>query len=199
MALSDFDSPDAWRLDLDNRWPERASLKRLVSDTLVQHCEASELRGTVRFLELGPGDGELLLLLQQRCPKADFAAADIQPTLLEFVAARAERPVTCVTADLSQAWSTLPGPYDVIYTMQAMHDLGGEAPLRHVYSEAFARLTPGGLLLNADFVQPMAHDDPDRPRRFPVTTHLELMRSVGFTHTWSAGEAGTLACVCATA
>ena len=109
MALSDFDSPDAWRLDLDNRWPERASLKRLVSDTLVQHCEASELRGTVRFLELGPGDGELLLLLQQRCPKADFAAADIQPTLLEFVAARAERPVTCVTADLSQAWSTLPG------------------------------------------------------------------------------------------
>lgn len=197
MALRDFDSPAAWRQDLDNRWPERVTIKRLVTSVLAQ-CGLTGDRGSPQFLELGPGDGELLGLLQSECPNAEFTAADIEPALLEFVAERAARHVACVTADLAKPWTPLKGPFDVIYTMQAMHDLGGEAALRHAYNEAFARLVPGGLLLNADFVQPMVQDNPAHPRRFPVPTHLELLRSIGFARAWCEGEAGALACICAT-
>ena len=193
MALGDFEAPSAWRQDLDRRWPERAVIKSLVVETLKQVC-ASE---RPKLLELGPGDGELLVQLQARYANASFTAADIEPSLLQHLSARVLRPVATVEINLSESWSKLGGPFDAIYSVQMLHDLGGEEALRDAYLKARASLAPGRLLLNADFVEPFVNDDPARPRRIDVETHRRLLWEADFVDSRCVGEVGGMACVCA--
>ena len=61
MPLNDFDTPTAWRIDLDERWPERLAIKQAVLDRLSQHvAERESAKRPLRVLELGVGDTEML-------------------------------------------------------------------------------------------------------------------------------------------
>ena len=136
MPLEDFAVPSDWIRDLDNRWPERVALKTYLVDELFHHIAAK--RGTPRILELGIGDGDLLLQLYDKFPTAKFVAVDIKPVLLEFVAERFDSSarVTFIEQDLSaNQWSAVGGGFDVIYTLQSFHDLGGRAELSNSYQQ----------------------------------------------------------------
>ena len=190
MALSEFDSPEAWRRDLDARWPERAEVRV----EMVRILKAHVRREDASLLELGAGDGELMAQVGSALPDARLVAVDREPSLLRHTVERIPR-VQTTELDLNGAWVGLDPGFDAVYSLQTLHDLGGLAELRRVYARAVSLLAPGGLLLNADFSSPQAHDDPDNPRRFPAGVHAALMRELGLREVRSHGSHGLLMCV----
>ena len=94
-------------------------------------------------------------------------------------------------------WMDGLAPIHAAYTLQTLHDLGGLDALRAVYQQLFSLISPGGLLINADFVVPFSKDRPDKPRRFPVDTHRMLLTAIGFTAFTCEGHEGKMACMSA--
>jgi len=200
MPLEDFAVPTDWIVDLDQRWPERVALKTFIVDKLCEHIAAAS--DSPRILELGIGDGDLMLQLYDQFPAAEFVAVDIKPVLLDFVGERFDRSarVTFVEQDLSaDQWTAVGNGFDVIYSLQSFHDLGGEEALSNSYQRCLDRLAPNGMMLNTDFVEPMPQDDPQRPRRFAPDVHIRMLTSLGFREAKMLKRVGQLACLSARA
>ncbi len=174
-------------------------MKRSVLDALTVHLRG--LTDPPRVLELGIGTGELLVELTRLHPQARWVAVDVNPALIQFARDRLHHTaVDFVQQDLREApWSDQIGSgFDGVYSLQSFHDLGGRDTLRSVYAQIASALAPGGLLLNADFIVPMPHDDPDNPRRFSIEEHTELLRDSGFDDIRTVAVSGMLGCIAAT-
>lgn len=227
MALSDFtgtDYIDAWTEDLDLKWPERAAMADCVVGTVVGwyadragrglHKDRSRRgshRDVIRMLELGVGAGGLALtVLSALFDKADsgrtgtveYTGIEIEPALALHVGGLLEdsgyQDARVIQADLRcDAWTRGLGPFDAIFTLQTLHDLGGIDALEAVYRQIHWLLSPGGILVNADFVVPFEKDDPERPRRLPVDTHQGLLSSLGYVDFRCELWQGKMACMSA--
>lgn len=198
MALEDFATPTDWARDLDVRWPERIPMKAALIGSIVQQVNTQP-----RLLELGIGDGEMLDALARRLPNAEFVAVDVNQTLLTFVGERlkGQSNVMLVRQDLRKArWTQAIGTgFDVVYSLQSLHDLGGRDSLSAVYGTALALLKPGGLLLNADFIEAMPQDDPANPRRFPFPEHAAVLDALRAKDAKLLHVHGLLGCISARA
>lgn len=225
MALSDFTGPDyieAWTKDLDRRWPERAAMADCVVRTLVERRDEQREReshkegspgsdhlATIRLLELGVGAGGFAQTVLSalfdgsasgRTSAVEYTGIEIEPVLVqhgrESLSAAGHQEVSLIRADLQGvAWTRGLGPFDAIFTLQTLHDLGGVDALEAVYRQAHGLLAPGGILVNADFVVPFEKDDPDRPRRLPVETHENLLSNLGYVDFRCGLRQGKMACV----
>lgn len=227
MALSDFTGPDyidAWTADLDRRWPERAAMADCVVRTLVQwyrgwdrydrhgvgSCEKKR-HSKIRMLELGVGAARLARSVLnsladtsgEGSPTAvEYTGIEIEPALVqhgkELLETAGHRDIRLVRADLKDgAWTAGIGPFDAVFSLQTLHDLGGIDALEAVYRQIRGILAPGGILVNADFVVPFEKDDPDRPRRLPVETHKDLLSRLGFIDFRCELQQGKMACIAA--
>ena len=208
MALSDFKGPnyiDDWSMDLDYRWPERIDIFESIVRTIVSWCENSNRRD-IRLLELGVGAGFLarsvLNTLEAHVQPSSYLGIDINPKLTQHTLKRlsglGHPDISVNNADLNgDFWAEGLEVVDVAYTFQTLHDLAGYAALTAVYQQFFSLITPGGLMLNADFVVPFPTDDTDKPRRFPVETHHQLLESIGFMQFKCETSIGKLACLTA--
>ena len=150
--------------------------------------------GVIRLLELGVGAGRLATSVLNSLadasgegPPTDFeyTGIEIEPALVlhgkELLEAAGHRNIRLVRADLKDdAWTEGIGPFDAVFTLQTLHDLGGIDALEAVYRQIHRLLSPGGTLVNADFVVPFEKDNPERPRRLPVGTHKDLLSSLGY-------------------
>ena len=221
MALSDFTGPDyiaAWTRDLDDRWPERAVMAECVVRTLAQWRDegggdpSEEKRHAIfRMLELGVGAGGLARSVlnsladtsgEEPPATVEYTGIEIEPALVQhgraLLMAAGNQDVRLICADLKDdAWTRGLGPFDAIFTLQTLHDLGGVVALEAVYRQTHESLAPGGILVNADFVVPFEKDDPDRPRRLPVETHQNLLSSLGFVDSRCELQQGKMACIAA--
>ncbi|MXX04048.1 MAG: class I SAM-dependent methyltransferase [Gemmatimonadetes bacterium] len=225
MALSDFTGPDfidAWTKDLDRRWPERAAMADCVVRTLVgwrgewreqEHHQAksprSDHHATIRLLELGVGAGGLACtvldtLTDQTGARPswtiEYTGIDIEQVLFqhvdEMLVSAGHQNVQLVCTNLKEdTWPRGLGPFDAVFTLQTLHDLGGIGALEAIYRQAHGLLATGGLLVNADFVVPFEKDDPERPRRLPVETHENLLSSLGFVDFRCELQRGKMACM----
>ena len=225
MALSDFTGPDyidAWTEDLDRRWPERAAMADCVVRTLVgwqgewreqEHHQAksprSDHHATIRLLELGVGAGGLAQAVlcalfdgakSERTSAVEYKGIEVEPALVihvdELLVESGYQDARAIQADLrSDAWARGLGPFDAVFTLQTIHDLGGVDALEAVYRRVHGLLAPGGILVNADFVVPFEKDDHDRPRRFPVETHQNLLANLGFIDFKCGLQGGKMACM----
>ena len=194
MALSDFETPELWREDLDRRWPERLVMKRalikFIVDRLANHAKP-------RILELGIGDGEVMLALGKQLPRAEFVAMDLNKTLLGYCEERmsSERLATHCR-DLAQTWSTgFERNFDMVYSFQSVHDFGGREALTSTYEQIATVLDEKGTVVNADFVVPFPQDKNHAPRRFPVEEHLQILNERGFESSAVIHREGLLACM----
>jgi cyclopropane fatty-acyl-phospholipid synthase-like methyltransferase len=196
LAVSDFATPALWRQDLDERWPERMVMKGFLKRFLVQHCSEKTNPG---ILELGIGDGELLLALVDLLPEAQLVAMDINQTLLDHCSERvATGRFLPVCNDLTHSWSGgYENTFDAVYSLQSIHDFGGREALKSTYTEIASALKPGGALINADFVVPLPQDKLAIPRRFPVEEHLQILNECGFQQTTVLHTEGLLGCLTA--
>ncbi len=216
---------DAWTKDLDRRWPERAAMADCVVLTLVgwrdeRHVDgasggersvADENGATIRLLELGVGAGGLAQAVLSalfdgsasgRTSTVVYTGIEVEPALVQHgrksLAAAGHQDASLKRADLrDDAWTRGLGPFDAVFTLQTLHDLGGIDALEAVYQQAHGLLAPGGILVNADFVVPFEKDDPERPRRLPVETHENLLSSLGFVDFRCALLRGKMACMSA--
>ena len=196
MAVSDFETPLLWRQDLDERWPERLVMKGLLKHFLLQHFSDQT---NPKILELGIGDGELLVDLIDLLPEAQMVAMDVNQTLLDHCSKRVPTGhILPVCKDLTHSWSEgYENTFDAVYSLQSIHDFGGRESLKFTYTEIASALKPGGALLNADFVVPLLQDKRAIPRRFPVEEHLQVLGECGFQQTTVLRKEGLLGCVTA--
>ena len=169
------------------------------------------LPGVIRLLELGVGAGRLatsvlnaLADASGEVPPSDveYTGVEIEPALVlhgkELLDAAGHRNIRLVRADLKDdAWTAGIGPFDAVFTLQTLHDLGGIDALEAVYRQIHRLLSPGGILVNADFVVPFEKDDPERPRRLPVETHQGLLSSLGYVDFRCELRIGKMACMAA--
>lgn len=225
MALSDFTGPgyiDAWTADLDQRWPERAAMADCVVRTLVgwrgerRECErhqeespGSDHLATIRLLELGVGAGGLAQAVLSalfdgsesgRTSAVEYTGIEIEPALIQhgrkLLVAAGHQDARMIQADLKDdPWARGLGPFDAIFTLQTLHDLGGVDALEAVYRQIHELLAPGGVMVNADFVVPFKKDDTERPRRLPVETHQSLLSSLGYDDFRCKLRLGKMACM----
>ena len=208
MALSDFKGLNYiadWSADLDRRWPERIDIFSAIVQTIFAQCQNPD-RENIHLLELGPGAGYLakaiLSLLTSHLDSVSYLGIDVNPELTAHTQkqlSRWEYPnISLKTTDLNNNfWPRDLDSFDIVYTFQTLHDLGGYEALKSVYEKLFALIRPGGLLLNTDFVIPFANENLQKPRRFPVERHQQLLESIGFIEFECQTSIGKLACMTA--
>ncbi len=132
----------------------------------------------------------------------EYTGIEIEPALVlhgkELLETAGHRDIRLVRADLKDdAWTADIGLFDTVFSLQTLHDLGGIGALEAIYRQTHGLLTPGGILVNADFVVPFEKDDPDRPRRLPVETHRDLLSGLGYVDFRCELQQGKMACMSA--
>jgi tRNA (cmo5U34)-methyltransferase len=105
-----------------------------------------------RFLDLGTGDGRLLLLIRERHPEAEGIGIDSSEPML---ARAADRLGSAPWVELRAHDLVLPltesGRFDAIVSGLAIHHLEDERK-RELFAEVHDLLAPGGVFANLDLV-----------------------------------------------
>jgi tRNA (cmo5U34)-methyltransferase len=159
---------------------------------LQDEAAAATGSGAARLLELGTGTGETALRVLERHPGAALAGIDASADML--AAARARLP----GADLREARledSLPPGPFDVVFSVLAIHHLDGPGKAA-LFARVAAVLRPGGRFVIGDVVVPPDPADAvtplspgyDMPSR--VDEQLAWLAAAGFPASvvWSARD-----------
>jgi len=101
-------------------------------------------------LDLGAGTGLLSAMIAERFPKAQLTLFDLTPEMMMIARQRLKplgRRVRFVTADFAAAASSK--SYDAVVSALAIYHLP-DSGKRHLFSDIFKYLTPGGVFINAD-------------------------------------------------
>jgi len=103
-------------------------------------------------LDLGAGTGLLSAMIAQAFPKAQLTLFDLTPEMLAVARQRLKplgKRVKFVTADFAAARPSK--SYDAVVSALAIHHLP-DSGKRHLFSDIFKYLTPGGIFIDADQV-----------------------------------------------
>jgi tRNA (cmo5U34)-methyltransferase len=144
----------AFAADADTYDRARRKLVPCLDDLYRTALELMPFASDDRFeiLDLGAGSGRLSAMIAEAFPKAHFTLFDLTPEML-MVARQRLRPlgkrVKFVTADFAAAVPSK--SYDAVVSALAIHHLP-DAGKRHLFSDIFKYLTPGGVFINADQV-----------------------------------------------
>ncbi len=109
-------------------------------------------RDAKRILDVGSGDGRLLMLARADRPRAQFVALDFSPAMIEVLHRRFDgnASVTVVSHDFSNPLPPL-GQFDAVISSFAIHHVRHERK-RSLYAEIFGLLRPGGVFCNLEHV-----------------------------------------------
>ena len=190
MRLNQVENPadaERWLAYLDGRWPQR---RRVVEHILG----IVGVRAPARTVELCCGVGVLGEAILAASP-GEYLGLDRTGTVLEAARRRLEpygKRAALVEADLNGEWDPgwFGGGAGAVVSMQALHDLGGEAEVSRAYARAAAALEPGGLLLNADLTEGAG----EKPGRLLPERHVRLLRDCGLRRVECTFEDGVFAC-----
>ena len=101
------------------------------------------------ILDIGAGTGLLSALMLAKFPRASMVLMDISENMLDVARERfaCRKDIRFVISDYRRA--DLGGPYDIVCSALSIHHLAPEDK-RHLFSQIFTALKPGGLFVNAD-------------------------------------------------
>jgi len=135
--------------------------------------------------------GQVLLAV----PDATVIGVDASKTFGRYV--NQQFGIEVLEADLAGLeWAEgIEGCFDLVYTLQSMHDIGGEEAISKIYQACAKLIAPGGWLMVADFVVTEEAFDPDKPGRLPIAWHLGALSDAGFSAAVCSLETGKLACM----
>jgi tRNA (cmo5U34)-methyltransferase len=103
-------------------------------------------------LDLGAGTGIISAMIAAAFPKSRLTLFDVTPEMLTIARARLKplgKRVRFVTADFASASQSQ--TWDTVVSALAIHHLP-DSGKRHLFSDVFKYLTPGGAFINADQV-----------------------------------------------
>ena len=137
-------------------------------------------------LELGIGPGYMARHILERNQKITYEGLDFSDVFFEIARETVGdllHRITLTKADLvNQNWpKSLSKQPDAVISTWALHDLGSQQAVAHVYARCYEILPTGGLLVNGDFIKPDGTTWEYEPGRFELSRHLELLRDAGFT------------------
>jgi ubiquinone/menaquinone biosynthesis C-methylase UbiE len=129
----------------------------------------------ITVLDVGAGYGAVAIHILERYPKAKVTLHDFSQVMLDR--AKAELPqyagqLSFRQSDLTDPnWTNnLGGPFDLVVSGIAIHNLFDNAQISEVYKGIYGLLKPGGAFLDCDHFK----------RVGGVNAHLELMKQAGF-------------------
>jgi SAM-dependent methyltransferase len=167
--------------------PER----QLLFDGFVREIQQRVDRSAT-VLEIGSGYGALAEAILGSCSPGSYHLFDFSPQMHELSRERLERfkdKTHYHVGNFREShWAEgLPAPFDVIVTLQTVHELRHADRIPHLYRQINTLLRVGGLFLVSDIVNtPELHRDhcltPDQ--------HIELLASLGFDDVSVALTAG---------
>ncbi len=147
-----------------------------------------------RFLDLGTGDGRLLVLIRRSYPEASAVGVDASEPMLARAAERFDAdPLVELRAHNLELPIADPGPFDVVVSGLAIHHLEDERK-RALFGEVHSLLAPGGVFANLDLVASASarlherfrreigrtQDDPT-DRLADLSDQMGWLRNAGFT------------------
>jgi tRNA (cmo5U34)-methyltransferase len=113
----------------------------------------------LQVLELCCGEGMLAEAILERLPRARLSGLDGSPEMLRRAGQRlarfGERFQSRLFDLASSEWRQPDGVYQAILSSLAIHHLDGPAKQR-LYQDLYRMLSPGGVLLVADIIQPVS-------------------------------------------
>ena len=151
----DVPSPIDLRLMADARpWAETALAKRPVRPVFFEAFARLIGHDGVRVLELGSGPGFLAQHLLQAWPGLDYVALDFSPAMhalaAERLGERAARVRFIERSFREPAWVDGLGPFDVVVTHQAVHELRHKDHAATLHAQVRPLLAAGGRYLACD-------------------------------------------------
>jgi len=151
----DVPSPIDLRLMSDARpWAETALARRPVRPEFFDASARDIGRDGARVLELGSGPGFLAEHLLGAWPGLDYTALDFSPAMHQLAAERlGERAMRVRFVERSfrePAWVEGLGPFDVVVTHQAVHELRHKDYATTLHAQVRPLLAAGGRYLVCD-------------------------------------------------
>lgn len=151
----DVPSPIDLRLMSDARpWAEAALAKRPVRPEFFDAFAREIGRDGARVLELGSGPGFLAEHLLRAWPGLEYTALDFSPAMHQLAAERlGERAARVRFVERSfraPAWVDGLGPFDVVVTHQAVHELRHKDHASGLHARVRPLLAAGGRYLVCD-------------------------------------------------
>ncbi len=143
---------EEWITSATARDPERRTILRRVAGLIPRETDAA-----IRVLDVGAGYGALSAQVLERFPKAELVCQDFSEPMFDQARKRlawAYDRVSFVHSDLSHAaWTqALSGPFDVVVSGIAIHNVRYPERIRDIYAEIFDVIVPGGCFLNYDLI-----------------------------------------------
>ncbi len=176
-----------WEQSADSRRPFRAEFFNAFA------VEIGALHKP-KILDIGSGPGFLAEYILSNCDVDSYHLFDFSPQMLQLSRARlspfAERARFYEGSFLDDRWwEPLPGPFDAIVSMQAVHEVRDVARLPRLYSEMGLLLADHGLLLIADLVSAEAEKE---EHYVTEETHIAAFNEAGFKDAGRVHAAGDL-------
>lgn len=145
-------------------------------------------------LDLGSGPGFLAEYILKHCDVASYHLFDFSPHMLELSRARLapfdEQTRFHQGSFLDEKWwQTLPGPFDAIISLQAIHELRDAARIPQLYSELRLLLVEGGIILIADQVN---HETKKEEHLLTANEHKAALKRAGIEDVRQVYAAGDL-------
>ncbi len=150
VDLRRMEDARAWAAEVMVKRPWRVEFFEVFSSVI----EEASLRRPARVLELGSGPGFLAEHLLKALPTIEYVALDFSPAMHELAAERlgqlAGRAEFVERSFLDESWGHGLGEFDVVVTLQAVHELRHKNRARTLHSQVKALLSPGGSYLVCD-------------------------------------------------
>jgi SAM-dependent methyltransferase len=166
-----FNDADKWAKEFDN--PERDAWQK--PDEVL---DALQLPPAALVADIGAGTGYFSARLAKRLPQGKVFAADVEPDMVHYLGARAEREhlpnLTPVQARPDAA--NLPEPVDLILVVDTYHHIDDRG---RYFAALQSLLRPGGRLVVIDFKA----DSPNGPpvhHRIPPQQVVQELAAAGF-------------------
>ena len=161
-----FDDAEKWAKEFDN--PERDAWQKPEEVLDALHLQATSL-----VADIGAGTGYFSARIAKRVPEGKVFAADVEPAMVRYLAARAEREhlanLTPVQARADAA--NLPEPVDLIVVVDTYHHIDDRT---RYFAALQSSLRPSGRLVIIDFKADSPNGPPPQHRIPPERVTHEL-------------------------
>jgi SAM-dependent methyltransferase len=168
----------AWADAADRKRPHRFPIRQAIVDRI------KELPDRARVLELGSGPGLLAEQVLSQCSGlGTYTLFDFSEPMIAMSRERAGRFAAAqfVVGDFrTRSWAIgVPGPWDAVVSMQAVHEVRHKRHVPSLYRDIFAILSPSGLFVVGDRTP---EDDSPRSTALFMTAdeQLHALRGAGF-------------------
>jgi len=176
-----------WTSVANSKRPFRLELfEAIVSELAVLHAS--------KVLEVGSGPGFLAERVLAGCNVDSYHLFDFSPYMLELSRVRlmdfGDRAVFHQRSFLDEGWwRSLPGLYDAIVSVQAIHEVREGARIPRLYGELRRLLRDGGIILIADEVNDGDHKE---EHLLSLSEHEAALLNAGFEGFRRVHSAGDL-------